>query len=340
MEYRKIGQEVHEPNLGAGIEIVRLPSFRYPTGTGQGRLVVPLGWALRSLRRWRPDILHTQQFYGVGLEAVLASWLLRMPLIGTVHESPGQFIAYSPIRGSLVLRFILKYASWYYNRCRFVTAPSRFIFPEMVRYGLYRPHDRLSNPIDVARFHPDHSESHGPTVLYAGRLAPEKNVDVCLQAFMRVRAQVPDARFRIAGRGISEHALKALAQKMGLGSSVEFLGYLEPSALVSAYQAADVFMVASTAEMQCLAMMQAMACRLPVIAVNAGGLPEYVSQGGGFVVPTGDVAALAEKLQLLFTDAELRQRMGAHAFGYVQQFRPSMIAREWEALYERTIQSA
>jgi 1,2-diacylglycerol 3-alpha-glucosyltransferase len=227
-DYHKIHTDAHTSIFGKGIDIVRLPSSPYPTGTGQGRLVVPLGWALRSLHRWRPDIIHVQQSYGVGLEAVLASRVLRVPLIGTVHESTSEFVYHSPIQGVIVTRLLLRYASWFYNRCRYVTAPSSFLFSQMISNGFHRPHRALSNPIDVDRFHPadasqrallrERFDIRGPAIIYAGRLAPEKHVDTCLRAFARTLKQVPDATLLISGYGSSEWALKELAKNLSIES--------------------------------------------------------------------------------------------------------------------------
>ena len=97
-EFALAGVPQEEPALGENIHIVRFASFRYPTGTGQGRLVIPLG--VRSLRiaRFRPDILHTQLFFGVGLEALFASRILRVPIIGTNHTVLKEYLKYAPIQ--------------------------------------------------------------------------------------------------------------------------------------------------------------------------------------------------------------------------------------------------
>ena len=177
----------------------------------------------------------------------------------------------------------------------------------------------------------------GLAVLYTGRLSPEKHVDVCLRAFAVVRQSLPDAIFLIAGQGAAQDKLKQLAQELGLVNSVRFLGFVTPGDLVALYQVADIFAIASTAETQCLSMMQAFACGLPAVAVRAGGLPEYLPDAAGFLVPVGDVDALADKIKFLLTDSETRRRYGEQALKFVQQYSAPRIMQEWVALFSEFV---
>ncbi len=342
-DYQRGASTAGELELGENIEVIRLWSMPYPPASEQRRVVIPLGRGWRSLRSWKPDVIHTQLCFGMGLEALLAAKLLHVPLIGTNHTPLSEFIHYGPVHGAWMTRTVLRYVSWYYNQCAFVTAPSHFLFPEMIANGFRRPHRALSNPVDTIRFYPATAQKRselrqelnitGPVLLYTGRLSPEKHVDVCIRAFADVRRVVPDASFFIVGQGAAQDRLKALAQQLNLGNAVRFFGFVSPDDIVRIYQAADVFAIASTAETQCLSLMQAFACGLPAVAVNAGGLPEYLPSSVGFIVPTGDVGAMAEKLTLLLNDDGMRRQYGERALQFVQRYAASRIAEEWISLY-------
>jgi 1,2-diacylglycerol 3-alpha-glucosyltransferase len=347
-DYQRVKQTEAEPDFGANVEVVRLPSVRYPTPTGQGRAVVPFGKAVFSLWRWKPDIIHTQTFFGPGIEALLAAWVLRVPIVGTNHTPLGQFLRYGPLHGPRFERLALGWVSWYYNRCRLVTAPSNFLFPQMEHFGLSKPHHAQSNPLDVRLFHPAADAAHrdalratfgitGPALIYTGRLGIEKRVDVAIRAFAKAHTSVPEAQFYISGQGVAADQFKALARELGVGEAVRFMGFMDQHDMVALYQACDVFVVASTAETQCLSMLQAMACRMPVVAVRAGGLPEYVPSDVGTVVPPEDVDSMAMALTRLLGDAALRERMGAAGVAYVQQFSAHAVAHQWATTYEQVI---
>lgn len=343
--YRKVGHKPRELDLGSSITVKRLPAILMPAPTGQGRFSLPLGTSLRSLRAWHPDIIHTHHFGGAGLEAVIASRLLKVPLIGTNHTPFREFMQYTPIHTAWAVNTMLRYVSWYYNKCVFVTAPSHFLFQEMIDYGFKKPHRSLSNIVHPEEYQPvddmrkaelrQRFSLHGPTIIYAGRLAPEKHVDVIIQALSTVVQTSPNARLLIVGHGISEKPLKNLAKDLHLEDHVRFLGYVGQETLAEAYQAADIFAVTSTAEMQCLSMMNAMLCELPVIGVRAGALPEYINGANGFVVEPGDHQDLAQKILFLINNPEEAKLLGHQGRSFAEQFSSPNITEEWLTIYKR-----
>src|SRR3989338_1062539 len=97
--YAKVGLANKEIKLGKNISILRLPSVPYPTGTGQGRLVIPSPFIIWDVKKFNPDVIHTQLFFGAGLEAILSSKILKKPLLGTNHTAVKEFMKYSPLNG-------------------------------------------------------------------------------------------------------------------------------------------------------------------------------------------------------------------------------------------------
>ena len=302
----------------------------------------------KNYKRQRPEIIHTQLFFGVGLLALKASRLFKKPIVGTNHTAITEFARYWVFGPAFLSWILMKYVVWYYNKCDFVTAPSQSVFDEMIKYGFKKPHMVVSNPIEVGEFSPVPSLERyqelktnfgliGPTIVYAGRIAEEKNIEVIIKAMAIVVKTIPDAQFAIAGHGMYQKKLEELIKSLGIVSSVKFMGFLSKQRLIELYKASDIFAVASTSETQNMNMMQAMATALPIVGVRARALPEYLGHGNGFVVEPGDSSAFAEKLIILLKDTGMRKNMGLKGLELVQSFSPEKIARIWQEIYQKTI---
>ncbi len=347
-DYGRAGPETGEIKINERVKIRRLPSLPFPhSPTGQSRIVLPLLKAYFSLRQQRPDLIHSQSPFGSGWEALLAAKLLRLPLVGTNHTPIKEFMVYSGMNFPLAVRAMERYFVWYYNRTEFVTAPSGGILKEMVKAGLRRPRQAVSNPVDTRSFSPADAARKGGlkkelglgprAMLYTGRLAPEKHVDVIIRAAALVKRELGEINLVITGRGLARPGLEKLASELDLSRNVKFLGMVAESFLPRIYQAADVFAVMSTAETQCLSLMHAFASGLPAVAARARALPEYIRRETGFLVAPGDYKALAEKIIWLFRHPPERAKMGRQAREYVQQFRVEKIADIWEKIYQDII---
>src|SRR4030043_586778 len=335
---------MEELNLGENINIYRFSSLTYPSSpTKQARLVIPTFLRWTALRKFNPDIIHTHLPFGVGFEALAAAKFLKKPLVGTSHTPMGEFIRYGPIKAKWFSNLSLKLVSWYYNHCQFVTAPSQPIIDEMIEYNFRRLNRVISKPIDLENFQPASlgeknklKEKFGlsvKAVLHPGRLAPEKNIDVIIKAIALVKEKIPEVTLGLTGHGSAASSLKALTKKLKLEKQVKFFGRIETLELAKLYQASDIFVVTSTAETQCMSMMQGMASGLPVIGVKARALPEYINPENGFLIEPYDHKALAEKIIYLFKHPEKRQKLGQGGLAYVQKFSAPRVTEEWEDLY-------
>lgn len=334
-----------ELDLGENIRIVRLFSFPYPPApTKQGRFVLPIFSSYWHVKRFNPDIIYTQLFFGAGLEALMMSRLLKKPFIGTNHTLIAEYLAYAPVKGEWLKRLGLRYVNWYYGKCLLTTAPSHGILAGMKETGFDGESLTLSNPIELECFQKVATEKKQElkkkfgfsehTILYTGRIAIEKHVDVIIRAIALVRQTVSDINLAIAGHGSHEETLRALVRELGLENHVHFLGYLTGTVFSEVHQASDMFAVMSTAETQCLGMMHAMATGIPVIGADAGALPEYINEDNGFIVPVGDAAMLAEKIVFLCTHPEECERLGDGGYQYVEKFSASFIVDEWEKIFK------
>lgn len=142
-----------------------------------------------------------------------------------------------------------------------------------------------------------------------GRMSPEKGHAVALEAWPWVVREHPGARLVLAGEGKCEGDLRALVGRLGLGAHVEFPGFLEdPRPCMSA---CDLVLLPSFKEGLPLSAVEAMAIGRPIVASDAGGLPEVVEDGEtGLIVPRGEPQLLTVAINRLLRDPGLRARMG------------------------------
>jgi len=149
----------------------------------------------------------------------------------------------------------------------------------------------------------------GRRLLCVGRLIPIKGHIVLLRAFAEARRDLPDLELDIAGRGPLEPALKAIAQELGVGASVHFLGQVSP--IQAAIERSVAVVVPSMGEGFGMVALEAMERARPVIAAEIGGLGELVRDGEtGVLVPPGEAGPLRDAIVRVAGDLELAQTMG------------------------------
>jgi glycosyltransferase involved in cell wall biosynthesis len=336
-----------ELDLGERVRIIRVPSVPMGGSGQQMRFVPPTFARWRLLREFRPDVIHTQTFFGLGFEALRAARKLGVPLVGTNHSAVGAFKVYAPFWKDRMGAWAVRGAVWYYNKCDIVSGPSRSVLDEMVEHGLAVPHEVVSNPIDDVTFRSRTEDERAAlkkkfdlsahTLVYAGRLALEKNIDVILRALPIVRARVPDILFALAGHGADGPRLRQLAQDLGIAQSVRFLGTIPQPQLSEVFAASEAFVIASMSETQSMVLLQAGLCSLPAVGIDWRSFPEYIHADSGFLAKALDHRDFAAKTIELLEDNSRRIGMGEAASRYASQYSPDAVAAHWERIYERVI---
>ncbi|MFD7325706.1 glycosyltransferase [Streptomyces sp. NPDC059875] len=189
----------------------------------------------------------------------------------------------------------------------------------------------MPNPLP---FFPDEpSPRSAKVVVSIGRLHEEKGVDLLLEAWSEVAPRHPDWTLRLYGSGEEEAALKKQSEQLGLTSSVEWMG--RTSDVPGALKESSVFALSSRGEGFPLALMEAMATAVPCVAFDvAPGVREIITDGeNGIIVPPGNTAEFARKLEQLISDQELRDRMGERARVDIQRYSTDEIVARWENLF-------
>lgn len=208
-----------------------------------------------------------------------------------------------------------------------VRAPVHVI-PSGIEPHLYREGDR-------ERFRAEYGIAPDrPVLLYVGRLAHEKNVDFLLRALCTVREKLPDVLLLVAGEGPAERSLHELAQRLGLEAAVRFLGRLDGVAdRCDCYRAADCFVYASRSETQGLALLEPMACGLPVVALATMGTADIARTRRGALAPRDDVNDFALEVVGLLRDPERRARLGEEGRALAQEWSSSAMAERLLDVY-------
>ncbi|HEV8481149.1 MAG TPA: glycosyltransferase family 4 protein [Candidatus Eisenbacteria bacterium] len=173
----------------------------------------------------------------------------------------------------------------------------------------------VPNFIDGSRFAtPPRTTTEPVTVLFVGRVGPQKGVDVLLAALSRARAQGADVGAVLVGAAESPEAWAEVARHALVTSGVVRLTGALADERVQEYAAADVFCLPTRADSLPLALLEAMAAGLPSVCSSVGAIPWVLEDGrAGVLVPPGDVDALASALARLAGDATLRRDLGARA---------------------------
>lgn len=245
------------------------------------------------------DVIDAHFGYPEGVGALMAARRLGLPVFVTLRGFEAEYLEKPLIRGQI--RRVLEGVDG-------VICVSHFLKDLATEHGADPRKVRvIHNAIDRHAFFPgDRSQARReiglnddvPLVLSVGHLVVRKRHHVLIRAFAKVRETRPDARLLIAGAKSFETAypgkLGQLVEELGLQESVRFLGNVGADEISTYYRAADVFALGTQREGCCNAVLEALACGLPVVTTPVGDNVHFVKDGeNGYIVPVDDHDALA-----------------------------------------------
>jgi glycosyltransferase involved in cell wall biosynthesis len=218
------------------------------------------------------------------------------------------------------------------QRAQAVVVPSGFL------REIFNQHHVASavvpNIVDVGRFRPEAASIGSPRIVVARNLEAIYDNATALRAFALARQQLPGLRITIAGSGPEERALRALAGELGIASAVEFCGRVDHDRIAALYRGAAVALNPSRVDNMPNSVLEAMACGVPVVSTDAGGVRYILRDGStGLMVPAGNAAAMAAALLRVLQDASLASRLRAAALVEVQQYAWPKVRERWASVY-------
>ena len=281
--------------------------------------------ALRPLSHPPPraDVVHSVT-NGIGvLPALAAKWTYGTPIVVTEHgiymREHYLHSRHAPYRWPVKqfhLQFLRRLCMLGYTEAAIITPGN--VFNKRWEGQLGADVGKLRtvyNGVDPNDFPAFDSEPKVPTISWAGRVDPVKDLETLLRAFALIRAEMPEARLRLFGsppHGREQYLARcqALAEELGLGESASFEGRV--AEIRDAYAAGQVVVLCSITEGFPYTLIEAMTCGRPCVATDVGGVTEAAGDTG-LVVPPRDPGQLAEACLTLLRDDELRHRLGAAA---------------------------
>lgn len=310
------------------------PLFEYaPYDTAMASTLVDVATSARL------DLLHVHYAIPHAAIAYMAREILRakgiyIPVITTLHGTDitlvGKNRSFAP-----VVEFSI-------NQSDGVTAVSESLKQETLEtFQINKEIEVIYNFVDFSRFTKTDKEHFrraiapdGEKILvHTSNFRPVKHVDDVIRIFQRINEQIP-AKLLLIGDGPERQNMEMLCRDLDLCDEIRFLGKLE--AVEEVLAIADLFLLPSGHESFGLAALEAMACEVPVISSNAGGLPEVNIQGvTGYLEKPGDVEAMAEDALSILVDPEKQKLFRRNAYEQALRFSIDTILPQYEAYYEQ-----
>lgn len=296
------------------------------------------------LRNRRYDVVHYYFGLPTGILMLLMPEIRRLPSVVSLRGSdvPGYD------QDNLILRcmhFTLSPATHYiWRRACKVIANSEGLRRLAERVPTGRSIGVIQNGVDLDMFEPcckaEGAQEAGTAPLKiacVARLIPRKGLEHLINAM----EELDDSSIRLSIYGTGSHAkqLQDLVVELGLQNKVAFAGFKKRTELPDVYKSADIFVLPSVSESCSMALLEAMASGLPVVATSVGGNVEIVANGvNGLLVPPEDPAALAGAIRHMASDSTLRSEMGRQSRSLASQYyNADIVAERYKKVYEEIL---
>lgn len=302
-------------------------------GTVPSRLMAA-GRSAWMLRRWlkanRVDLIHAHES-APALVANLARMGLGVPLAVTYHGAdPDRIASFGKIarQADLVITPSHRSAE---DLERIGGVPKTKL--KVLGLGVSAPPDDPAE--EVAALRTRLLKGGDRLVITVARLEHQKGIDVLIDAVARLVPTHPGWRFVVAGDGVDEAKLRALAMERGVQGHLEFLGRVNRPHLY--LRAADLFLLTSRWEALPFTIVEAFQAAIPAVATSCSGVVELIDDQVGAVVPIGDVDAIVREVARILGDDMLRRRMAvaAHEKSTLDRFNPDWVHRQFEGTYRQ-----
>jgi len=324
--YRVEEQGVHRfPSLNL------FPKTNFP-------LAVPFSPRLYSLiEKSELSVIHAHHPYLLGELGAGYAKKFRIPLVYTFHTQFEQYTHYIPLLPRELAKKITRDSVVnYLKKCDLILCPAKSVLSLLEGYGVADKVKVVPNPVDLSVFTGEGGHAvrkryniapEDKVLVFVGRLGQEKNLENLFKVFMKIREQVPRSRLLVVGEGPDEENLRVKARDYCSDGEILFSGRVEFHEIPPYYAASDLYVMPSTTEVNPLALLEAMASRLPIVAVAAHGASDTVSHGkDGFLVPEDSPEFVTCAVDLL-NNPERQKEFGVNARESARQYHYREVAK-------------
>lgn len=324
------------------------PGFtaRIPVARALFRLM-PFLFALWRLAG-RVDVIHLMANSGWSWQLHSAptlwlAWLRSTPVVVNYRGGEAQTYfqrSFRRVRPSLRKAAAVVVPSGYLQAVFKEYGEATRIIPNIIDRELFQP--RVNREMEGDRIGGEIREGDGETgsstdrftLVITRNLEAIYGIDTAIRAFAQVFATDSSLRLRIAGSGPAENTLRALVRQLELDDAVSFEGRLDRPGIVALYAEADAMLNPTTVDNMPNSVLEALACGLPVISTDVGGVPYIVRhRETALLVPAGDITAMAEAISQLKGDAALRRSLSSNGLAEIEQYTWPRVRRQWLDLY-------
>ncbi|WP_281889928.1 glycosyltransferase family 1 protein [Paenibacillus sp. YYML68] len=312
-----------------------IPFLLYP----ECRMAIPNPMNLKkTLKAFNPDLIHLATPFNLGLVGLHYAKRNHVPVVASYHTHFDQYLHYYKL--PWMEPMLWKYMLWFHQDCKKIYAPSRSTQLHLEDKGLKNV-EIWSRGVEVNRFHPFvdrdavlRARNISPSkfvLLYVGRLAPEKSVDVLMRTFESLPEPLrAKSHLIVAGDG---PLLRPLQEQYGGEADITFTGFQQGKELSDLYAAADVFVFPSATETFGNVVLEAMASGTVVVGANAGGVADNIEHGRtGLLCTPGEAAEFVEAICSIHDDREGAAKLAQAGRSYSQR-------QSWDAIFTRLYES-
>lgn len=329
-----------------GLTLIRVRSTHNPYWS-EG----PLPWITRRglykiIDDYQPDLIHSHENALLSIQLTRIKQDLSQPLITSCYSFPEYGAHYLPhtfgIAGR-VCRALWRYLIWNLNQYDHVVCATQIHRSILLKHGFEGESSIISNGVNTSRYSPQNGQLTDveakynlpprPRILFVGRLARDKNLDILIESMRAIRIKCP-AHLLIVGRGDERERLEKVVKRLGLEDCVHFLGFVPEVDLPTLYRLVDLFAMVSVCETQNIPTLQALATGLPAVVTRAGALPELVTHGAnGYLVSPGDPQAVSQAALKILTNPQQAHRFGLVSLEVGRAHTESKSFQDLENLY-------
>ncbi len=318
--------------------IIRIGSIKFEKNNEFDLMLPSFGKSIKTIKSL--DVIHSHHPVIMGWFGSFFAELYTKPHIFTYHSQYENYSIYIPFEQRITKAVTKKIIKNYANKCDCVISPSESIKKIILKQGINTRIDVVPTGINLERFKTGNGSKirkkhkislNKKILLYAGRIAKEKNIDLLINSFDLIAKKREDVCLVIVGKGLKKMHLKRIIKKMKLEKKVILAGFSK--SIQDYYDAADLFVFSSPNETQGLVLVEAMASGKPVVAVESSGANDIINGKNGFLAKNS-VKDFSSKITKILDDDNLRKSMSEEALKTSEKFSTEIMAKRMQEIYK------